>query len=329
MRQVLHSSLIVLEVSMPRFRLFGYETLADLELVTPMATSTSETEPELIFTCRQTEPQPFAGRTLYLSPSLNASGDPAVQLFEIDDSTWLMRFPQIADFSLRQGEIECRLIDSRLAFMVDVLLLGHVMACYLEQQGVLALHAGALVIGDKAVLLAGHKGAGKSSMVSSMAASGFPLMADDIAAVEGSDGAVLCRSAFPQVKLTPEQLERFAKGHHGAYPLFHPGFTKLSVPVADLGTFDLGPRRVGAIYLLERGSGVRPTFETLPPARAVVELAQHAFLEHIIESTPIRRARFEHLVRVARAVPVRRLRYPNGFHHLADVHAAIVHDLGA
>lgn len=113
------------------------------------------------------------------------------------------------------------------------------------------------------------------------------------------------------------------------YPRFHPGFTKLSVPVSDLGSFDAGPRSVGVIYLLERGGVEKLVIETLKPARGVMELAHHSFLGHILESTPIQKQRFDHLVRVARAVPVKRLRYPQGFDHLPDVHAAIVQDLEA
>ncbi|SEK49042.1 hypothetical protein [Halomonas daqiaonensis] len=317
---------------MPRLRLFGFETLADMDLATPMAESSPSAGPELSFSCLPADPAKMQAPTdnaLYLSNSLNGSGDPSVQLFEVNESTWLMRFPGIADFYLMSGEIECRLVDPRLAFMVDVLLLGHVMACYLERQGILALHAGALAVGHRAVLLAGQRGAGKSTMVTSMVAAGFSLMADDIAAVEENTGVVICRSAFPQVKLTPEQLGRFVKGKGRSYPRFHPGFPKLSVPVADLGNFDLGPRPVGAIYLLERGHEESVVIETLPPARAVAELARHSFLGHVLEATPMLRDRFAHLARLASAVPVKRLGYPDGFCHLADVHAAIENDLEA
>jgi hypothetical protein len=319
-----------MEEFMPRFRLFGFETVADIDLATPMAEFPPSSGPELSFRCLPADPAEMklpTGNPLYLSNSLNSSGDSSVQLFEMSGSTWLMRFPGIADFYLRSGEIECRLVDPGLAFMINVLLLGHVMACYLERQGILALHAAAISVGDQAVLLAGNKGAGKSTMVTSMVAAGFSLMADDIAAVEEIAGEVLCRSAFPQVKLTPEQLGRFGKGGGRSYPRFHPGFTKLSVPVADLGNFDPGPRPVGAIYLLERGGDGETVIETLPPARAVVELARHSFLGHILEVTPMLSDRFGHLVRVARTVPVKRLSYPDGFCHLPDVHLAIQRDL--
>lgn len=316
---------------MYRFRLFGFETLANMEPAIPMAEASPLATPELSFRCLPAGPgkmQAPAGTSLYLSKRLNDGGEPAVQLFEVSGSAWLMRFPGIADFHLRTGEIECRLVDPSLAYMINVLLLGHVMACYLEHQGILALHAGAIMVDDRAVLLAGDKGAGKSTLVSSMVAAGFPLMADDIAAVEERAGRVCCRSAFPLVKLTPEQLARFVQGRAGAYSRFHPGFTKLSVPVTDLGCFDAETRPVGAIYLLDRSNDASPFIETLPPTRAVAELARHSFLGHILEATPTLRDRFTHLVRVARTTPVKRLRYPDGFCHLAEVHAAIERDLG-
>ena len=317
---------------MHRYRLFGFETLANMEPTIPMAEASPLATPELSFRCLPAGPggvQAPAGGSLYLSKRLNDAGEPAVQLFEVGGSAWLMRFPGIADFHLRPGEIECRLVDPRLAYMVNILLLGHVMACYLERQGILALHAAALRVDDRAVLLAGDKGAGKSTLVSSMAAAGFPLMADDIAAVEERAGRVSCRSAFPLVKLTPEQIARFVKGRAGEYSRFHPGFTKRSVPVADLGCFAAETRPVAAIYLLDRANDASPVIETLPPTRAVAELARHSFLGAILEATPLLRDRFTHLVRVARATPVKRLRYPDGFCHLTEVHAVIERDLEA
>ncbi|SFT85389.1 hypothetical protein [Halomonas saccharevitans] len=315
---------------MYRFRLFGFETLANMKLTIPMAEASPLATPELFFRCLPAglgEVQASAGISLYLSKRLNDAGEPAVQLFEVSGSAWLMRFPGIADFYLRTGEIECRLVEPGLAYMINILLLGHVMACYLEHQGILALHAGAIMVGERAVLLAGDKGAGKSTLVSSMVAAGFPLMADDIAAVEERAGRVCCRSAFPLVKLTPEQLTLFGKGRFSAYPRFHPGFTKLSVPVTDLGSFDAEARPVGAIYLIDRANYASPVIETLPPTRAVAELARHSFLGHILEATPMLRDRFTHLVRVARTTPVKMLRYPDGCCYLAEVHAAIERDL--
>lgn len=313
-----------------RHLLFGFCVETDYLFRTPMTAAPHDKAPDLFFrlTLLASQRVLLPGACLYQSSGKNRFDESSVQLYALPSGV-VMRFPRIADFWLTPGEIHCELCDPTLEYMVDVLLLGHVMACYLEQQGLLAMHAGALVVGEQAVLLAGDKGAGKSSMVSSMVAAGFPLMADDIAPVEENGGEVLCRSAFPQVKLSPEQLERFATGNNRAYPRFHPGFTKLSVPAADLGAFDPGPRQVGAIYLLERGSRECPTIETVPPARAVVELARQTFLGDILESSPLQRHRFDHLVRVARAVPVRRLCYPDGFHHLDDVHEAIVRDLAS
>ncbi len=64
--------------------------------------------------------------------------------------------------------------------------------------------------------------------------------------------------------------------------------------------------------------------------RAVIvllELARLSFVARLMQSLRPPAARFELLTRIARAVPVKRLRYPSGYAHLPAVRAAVMKDM--
>ncbi|MGL6214466.1 MAG: hypothetical protein ACRC19_11425, partial [Billgrantia desiderata] len=155
-----------------------------------------------------------------MSPTKNRFGEPDLEIYAVAGGS-LMRFPRVADFLVAPGRIDCRLQDGEVGFMVDLYLLGDVLSYYLEMTGVSALHAGAVAHEGQAVLFAADRTGGKSTLVTYLVAAGFHLLADDISALEPSDAWVTCRHAFPQLKLTPEQAQRFLGSADGFEPV-HP-----------------------------------------------------------------------------------------------------------
>ncbi|APX92769.1 hypothetical protein BWR19_07400 [Halomonas sp. 1513] len=289
--------------------------------------------------------QPAAESCLYASPDTNRFGEPVVQLYAFADG-YLMRFPRVADFILTPGLIDCRLMDPDLDYLVEVCLLGHVFSCYLEFSGIIALHAGAVEVEGRAVLFAADRTGGKSTLVTSLVKAGFALLADDISALAVSGQGVRCLHGFPQLKMTPEQVRRFVASDK-QYPLVHPAFEKLSVPLQALGRAQTEPLPVAAIYLLARGAETGEKASTqmtsLPASQAVIHLARHSFLWHLLEAqrggkafsggsgsperADLRVGRFMRLSRIAAQVPVRHLHYPSGYQWLPEVHRAIVDDV--
>ena len=63
-------------------------------------------------------------------------------------------------------------------------LLGPVMGFVLRLHGVVCLHASAVALGDRAFAIAGLPGAGKSTTAAAFASAGFPVLSDDIVALE-------------------------------------------------------------------------------------------------------------------------------------------------
>jgi hypothetical protein len=330
-----------------RYVLFGFCLESDYAFRTPMTAAPLGAVPDLRFQLvNVAAAHAFeAEQRLFQSSDKNRFGESSVEAYATS-AGFVMRFPRVADFWLAPGEIRCELVNPAYDFMVEICLLGHVMAYYLELTDRAALHAGAVVVNDRAVLFAADRTGGKSTLVASLVEAGFPLLADDISALIEQNGRVHCQHGFPQMKLTPEQARRFV-GEVEGFPLVHPAFTKLSVPAERVGKVVSSSLPVACVYLLARRPEHAPgegeiTIDTVVAGEAMIQLVRHAFLAHLFDShsdcpllgkqdgangSRLHASRFQLHARIAQSVPVKRLCYPSGYEHLPSVHRAIAADL--
>lgn len=92
---------------------------------------------------------------------------------------------------------------------IRVFLLGTVLAILCFQRGLLPLHASAIDIGGRVLLLSGISGAGKSTLAAAFSARGYRLLSDDLCALEVREGQPLrILPAFPRVKLWRDSAEQ-------------------------------------------------------------------------------------------------------------------------
>lgn len=85
---------------------------------------------------------------------------------------------------------------------IRVFLLGTVLAILCFQRGLLPLHASAVDIGGRVLLLSGVSGAGKSTLAAAFSARGHRLLSDDLCALEVREGQpLMILPAFPRIKL--------------------------------------------------------------------------------------------------------------------------------
>ena len=245
---------------------------------------------------------------------------------EVGDCT-VLRFSEVVDFFIWPKRILCRLIDPAYDYMVELHLLGFVMAYWLELRGVLALHAAGVVVDGHAVGFLASNAGGKSSLAAGLMQSGHPLLSDDILAVEHVGKTPLARPSYPQMRMWPETARHFVGTD--ALEVVHPNLSKRRVPVGPhgFGTFAPEARPLAAIYLPERVDDGSVVITDLSFAETVFALERYAFLAGMLTDTGLQRRRFGALVAVATRVPVRRVRYPSGYECLHEVTAAIVDDV--
>ena len=128
---------------------------------------------------------------------------------------------------------------------IRVFLLGTVLAVLCFQRGLLPLHASAVELSGRAVLLAGNSGAGKSTLAASLARRGCRVVADDLCAFSSADSELLIQPAFPRLKLWADAARRLDIPTEGLeqtraelqkyhVPVDHAGFRATPLPPAHI-----------------------------------------------------------------------------------------------
>jgi len=187
-------------------------------------------------------------------------------------------------------------------------LLGSALGVTLHQRGLLPLHASVVALHGGAIAFLGCWGAGKSTTAAAMHVHGYPLLADDIAALDLAQDLPYARIGFPQLKLWPEALPIFGDSPE-RLPLVHPAEEKR------IKTIELGdaypPLPLQCIYLLQDGPQVQ--IEPIAPKVALFDLLANwygARFGHGFLDAAGQQRLFAHAVRVTKTVPIFTLQRP-------------------
>ena len=76
------------------------------------------------------------------------------------------------------------------------------------QRDIVAIHGGTIVIDNKAIILTGNRGAGKSTLTTGLRLKGYPFISDDVAAIEIKDNIPMVKHGFPYQKLCSSAMDK-------------------------------------------------------------------------------------------------------------------------
>ena len=253
------------------------------------------------------------------------------------DGTGRLRVAGVASFLVRDGrEIVISPHMPETAPDIRQFLFGTAFALLCYQRGWLPVHAGAVAIGGRALLLAGASGAGKSTLVAALARRGHRILADDISVVgrQGSGAAVLLpavarpklwRDSIVALGLPVEEKARVRAGLEKFRPtLFAAGRTGGEDDGVPIGTI---------IHLVARHEesgqdGTTPRIERLRGLEAMVRLRDNLYQAPIAQSLGRNGAVFEATGRISAGAATLVLRHRHDFGRL-DRLAADIEGLAA
>lgn len=280
----------------------------------------------------------------------NAEAFPPVYTSSIEDETgrsvltihrpsgaggaWdVLCFPRVADFYLGADRILCLPAEEGSGPVLEVRLVGTVLAFWAERAGRPALHASAVASGSRAAVFLAGQQSGKSSLAAALMTQGLPLLSDDILVLERSGQGFQAFPGHAQMRMWPDLADYFLTpvgcDWQALAPVL-PGVAKRCVTVGrDFGTLCTEPRSPGVLYLPHRLEEPEAEIAITPvaPRDALRELLRHSFLHRMPAALGWEARRLDFLVRLVETVPVRRLDYPAGFDRLPEVAAAVMEDL--
>jgi hypothetical protein len=268
---------------------------------------------------------------IYSNVAQQSPSQGSLYIYRLPDAD-VLRYADKFDFYVSANSIHCHLHDPQYENLAEIHLLGTIICYWLEQQGILTLHASAAIIQDKAVAFLSHSGNGKSTLAVNFLTSGHALLTDDILPVEKKGERYWGRPGFPQLRLWPQEARHFFGTEHH-FDQVIPTTEKKRIPLQAVGLLDRfcnQARPLGCIYLPEKVDPAESTAIQIKPVTkrdVVMELVKHSFVPRSMHKIGLQPARLEKFAQIAEQIPVRRLIYPSGYEHLPRVRDAILVDL--
>lgn len=186
---------------------------------------------------------------------------------------------------------------------LQTLLFGPAFAVLLHQRGQPPLHAGAVRVGEGAIAIAGHSGAGKSTTTRALVRRGYGFLCDDQLVVEPETG--LAHPGFPAMKLWSRSAQFFGDGVVESSRV-RPGFDKFHISAGEAFAPEAVPLQ--ALFVLVPDPSIQqPEVERLKGPLAVAALGELVHFSEVAAAMGDRRPAFLWASLLAGCVPIYRV----------------------
>jgi hypothetical protein len=187
-------------------------------------------------------------------------------------------------------------------------LIGPILGTVLRLRGTSVLHACAISVDGQAIAILGDAGAGKSSLAAAFAQLGYPILTDDLVALDDCGDSLWVQPGHTWIFVPPESVQTLF-GAPDALPQALPPWPKRRLDLTAEGYhYQREPLPLRAVYLL----GQRSFSKRAPFVRRVQP--RHALLKLLANSNAPRRVQvgmpgrdFDVLSRIVNSLPVRRI----------------------
>lgn len=250
----------------------------------------------------------------------------AQRSFELHEGEARLFWPECGVYAVRSGS--AIIVDPHPAAdpsVVRLPILGTALAVALHQRGQFVLHANAVAVNGKTIVIVGDKGRGKSTLTAALCAGGHMLVADDVVAIDPQCPQPYVTPGFAQIKIWPDSAAA-SLGEVAQLPRLATGYDKLAWrPSAH---FAAEPQLLQRIYVLDWGA--EPFVRSLPPQAMIAQLITHTYVARFGEAWlwgADRASHLRHTAWVLRHAPLAALERPHSLARLPELVDVIERDL--
>ncbi len=281
-----------------RYRLCGVTLETDWPIVSPLLPAADEAD--LHFSVVSEAPRPGEWQL-----EAGIDGPRSIPYLEVGriGTTEVVRVINVGDaWMIDEDEIVFHLLYPENDFQVEVVLLGVLLAFWLERRGTSALHGAAVAFDGWSIGILGPSGSGKTSLAFALVAQGARLVTDDLLAVSVDPEEAAAKPSFPQVRLWPEQARQLL-GTTSGLEKAYPNYEKLRVPLLE-SQMAVGPTRLIGLYVRRQAGSGPPTIEPVAGPPALFHLIFNTFARELVDTPSSRPDRIRRLGKLLDRVPV-------------------------
>lgn len=257
-------------------------------------------------------------------------GTPWVTCTKTNDS-YGFHYPGFADFLIdRLGRrVSCVAKSGTTPETIRHLFLDQIFPPLLNLRGREALHASAIQTPSGACAFIGPSGGGKSTLAAAFHSIGYPVLSDDCLLLKEDTDHASVEPAYPGLRLWDDSRGVFFGNTRSTLPVSqYTSKRRIPTPETELEGSGFFPLR--GIYSLRRHQNPEilsdPLIEPFSIRDAFMELVEFAFRLDLTDQAMILR-QMRVLERVAKEVPVKRLRVPDNLAALPAARELILEDL--
>lgn len=245
-------------------------------------------------------------------------------LFYRDGANYLLRFPDLADFTVSADgrEVMAHPVGETSEDTVRHLYLNQVLPLALSKQGKLVFHAGAIETPAGALAFMGESRRGKSTLTASFAAAGFRFLTDDALLLEAHNGGYAVQPSHDSIRLW-EDSKLAVVGDEGELAPSVQYTPKARILSGVALAFCPEAKPLRRVYFLGDGSTAEVTFQRMSPSEALISLVKNTFLLDV-DTQQVLAAHFDQLSKMVGLPIFYHLDYPRRYEDLAAVRQAIV-----
>jgi len=247
----------------------------------------------------------------YRSPSRDEFGRPNLLIWKLSGGGYfLLRYSDGTDFLVdRSGrQIWATWPEELTLEDTATYLLGPVIGFVLLLRGTHSLHASAISIDGKAVVIVGPAGAGKSTTAAAFARSGHSILAEDVVAISDVADEFLVLPAYPRIRLWPESVSALY-GAPDVLPPLTPTWNKRYLDLRGNGHhFQQEALPLAAVYVLQerREDSLALSIEPMGATAGLMALVANTYANLLMDKA-MRAREFNLLTRIIANVPVRQV----------------------
>ncbi|MCX0402031.1 hypothetical protein [Clostridium perfringens] len=233
---------------------------------------------------------------------------PSYSWFKYDVDSMVFTVKNIGSFYIYDGKnIIVQPSENADNQGIKTFILGTSFGMILLQRNKVAIHGGAILIGENAIILTGQSGAGKSTLTNAFRQYKYPFMADDVSSTIELQDVIFIEPAYPQQKICRDAMEKM--GYRiDDFKLIDEDREKYVIPTHE--SFVKEKRKLQAIFEIEPYDGEEVKIEEISGGEKMKTILRNIYRIEIIAPHGIPPAYFKKVINIAKNTLVFRIKRP-------------------